>query len=196
MDAFLDAVGNRTPTPGGGSVAALVAVLAISMAKMVTAYSIRKQSSETENQPLTQFAAQLDRMDHALRRLIDEDANAYQNLVEVRQRLKQPGEDPAVLQEAIRLAVAVPLEVLALCTHMLQQMDEHKDRTNPHLRSDLAVTAHLGLAACRSAAETLWINAFDLDRQEDRAQVYDQSNRFLERTAQSADSLLTFVHES
>ena len=71
---FLNAAAAKKPTPGGGSVTALVGALAASMGEMTLNYSIGKKGLEPHQDELKRALAQLTRAREVLLKLIDEEA--------------------------------------------------------------------------------------------------------------------------
>jgi len=195
LDEFLDCAGACTPTPGGGSVAAATASLAVSMARMVVAYSARKPPDPEHETKLEELAQQLQRLDQIVRVMIDEDAAAYQEYSKASRQVKREGADPASLQLAVKLATTIPLELLSMTVALLRLLNQHKDLMSARLLSDLAVAAHLALAACQSAVENVRINVFELESKQDRAQAYSQSDYLLEVATSLSEQVVTFVHQ-
>lgn len=190
---FLDRVAQRTPTPGGGSVAATAAALAAATARMVVAFAPGPQTPMEDRARLATLAEQLERCDLACRRLVDEDAAAFEALSSARQQVKQKEVSPQVVQEALHLAVCVPLAVAAMSLSVLRLLDQHKALFKQSLHSDLAVAAHLGVAACRSAGCTAAVNVLELDSADDRAHFYDQIGHYRESTERLAEQIVAFV---
>ena len=77
VDEFLDAVAQRTPTPGGGSVAGAAGALACALARMVAAYSIRKNTDQSVRDRTENVLDRLRRAEEILRSLVTQDTVAY-----------------------------------------------------------------------------------------------------------------------
>jgi len=158
VDGFLDAVSRRTPTPGGGSVAAAAGALACALARMTADYSMGKN---TEPSVRFRTAALLNRLrgaDEILRASVTQDAVAYAAMSAAANAVREnPGAKPAY-QEAVLNAVAAPMETAAAASHALAAMDELKDFANRHLLSDLGVAAVLADAAARAAWYMVAVN--------------------------------------
>ncbi|MCG3137292.1 MAG: hypothetical protein HJJLKODD_01135 [Phycisphaerae bacterium] len=187
---FLDRTGQRSPTPGGGTVAAVTAGLAAALARMVTAYSFPAKPTGTEAPELLDLAEQLQRLDGAIRRLADEDAAAYEQMQKMQRQVRQQEATAAELQQAVELAITVPMELLALIGYLLQLMADRAGLLNKRLRSDGAVVAHLGRAAGRAARENVLINIYEVASGEERTRYYDQADLLLQKAEEQADRLL------
>ncbi len=194
MDDFLSRTGDRVPTPGGGAVASAAAALAVALSRMVTAYSIGPKTSPEDRTRLEGTAQRLERLDGICRRLIDEDAAAYEVYAAAARQVKLQEAPRETLQQAARLAIAVPLETQAMTVSLLRLLDEHKTLFATVMRSDLAVSAHLALAACKAAKETALINVCDLEFESERTHIYEQSDQFITTAGTLSEQIVSFVH--
>ncbi len=194
MDDFLSRTGDRVPTPGGGAVAAAAAALAVALSRMVTAYSIGPKTSPEDRAQLEGTAHRLERLDGICRRLIDEDAAAYEAYAVAARQVRLQEAPRETLQEAARLAVAVPLEAQAMTVSLLRLLDQHKALFKTVMRSDLAVSAHVALAACKAARETALINVCDLEFESERTHIYEQSDHFVTTAGALSEQIVSYVH--
>ena len=194
MDDFLSRTADRVPTPGGGAVAAVAAALAVALSRMVTAYSIGPKTSPEDRAQLERTAKRLERLDGICRRLIDEDAAAYEAYAAAARQVRLQEAPRNTLEEAARLAIAVPLEAQAMTVSLLRLLDEHKALFKTVMRSDLAVSAHLALAACKAARETALINVCDLEFESERTHIYEQSDHFVTTAGTLSEQIVSFVH--
>jgi len=151
MCDFLAATAARTPTPGGGSVAALTGALGCALAQMALQYTLGKKKFEPFRAELEAALAQLQKAATLLTELIAEDIAAYQAIgpflkLPPDQRLADPGYLPAVAA-----AIGVPQSMGGLGLHILELCHDLRTRINPFLLSDLAVAAALAHATVHAA---------------------------------------------
>lgn len=168
---LLDALGDRTPAPGGGAVAPLVAALAAALGRMVLAYSIDKKSLQAFQEDNTRALEQLGELETEATRCAADDATAYTALSEL---LKLPADDPrrqAELLAAVEEAIAPPRRTIELCERLLELIEQLVDTTNRWLASDLAVAAVLAGSAGRAAA---WNIRANLEQLQDTEQADSQ----------------------
>ena len=78
LTGFLDQAAARQPAPGGGSAAALTVALSAGLTAMAARFSAQ-QVEESE-----QLAFQADQLRHLAAALVDEDARAYQAVLDTR----------------------------------------------------------------------------------------------------------------
>lgn len=155
---LLDEIAAKSPTPGGGAVAAITAALAAALAQMVVNYSIGKKSLAAHDLSNLTILQGLDETGRAALRLAQEDAEAYGRLNEL---WKLPEADPArqsAMPAAVEGAIQPPREMVAKSLEMLRDLEKLVKTTNPHLKSDLAIAALLANAAAQAAAWNVRIN--------------------------------------
>ena len=74
---FLDALGSRSPAPGGGGASALVGALSASLGHMVCEYTVGKKRYARFEDDVRAAMSSLTRLGQELQALVDEDASAY-----------------------------------------------------------------------------------------------------------------------
>jgi len=147
IEEFLDDLSSREPTPGGGSVAAVVIAMAAGLASMAAHFSDGQlpdalRIAQTANVLRTQVAS-----------LAQEDARAYQKVLA---SFEAPTKgDPATRRETIQSALSgaadVPLRITDAGAEVAQLAEEVARRGNGNLRGDAitgALLAHAGAQAC------------------------------------------------
>lgn len=162
LSEFLNAVGAKTPAPGGGAVASAVGALSAALAQMVVNYSIGKKNLLEQQGELQCAIGTLEKARAHLLDLAQQDAAAYAVLNELQ---KLPPEDARRVREmgpAVERAVEVPWTVLLQSIELLKDFERLAPITNKFLRSDLGIAAVLAEATARSAAWNVRINAGDL----------------------------------
>ncbi len=191
LDDFLNQVSDRTPTPGGGSVAAAAGALACALARMVAAYSVGKKTDDDAREHVQQAAGRLRTADEILRALITQDAAAYSALTASRSTESKP----ASRDELVMGAVAVPMEIAAVATRALAAMDDIKTLANRHLLCDLGIAAVLAEATSRAARYTVQVNVVELSDPALRARLLGNIDAMIQRGAGHCDSIQTLVRD-
>lgn len=156
--AFLERLAAGSPTPGGGSAAALAGALAAALGRMVAALTLGKPRYAAVAAELHALAARLARAQGMLRRLMDEDAAAYSALSAA---LKLDAADPqraAQVADAAGLAARVPLETAAIAAEVGHELERLAAVGNPRLRPDVEAGLHLARAAVQAAAANVRAN--------------------------------------
>jgi formiminotetrahydrofolate cyclodeaminase len=162
IDAFTEALASDAATPGGGSAAALAGALAASLVAMVAHLTAANPSFAERAETLAQIAADAESRRHSLVRRVDDDAAAFERVLDA---FRLPKETPELkearsreIQAAYRAAVEVPL---AVCQHALQILalaGQVAELGNPNAVSDAGVAALLATSALEGAALNVEIN--------------------------------------
>tara|TARA_Y100001970_G_scaffold87293_1_gene110160 strand:- start:457 stop:2124 length:1668 start_codon:yes stop_codon:yes gene_type:complete len=163
---FMDELSRNSYAPGGGSVAALSASLGASLSAMVSNLTIinKKYISlfNINNKSSIKTQKYKDKLIH----LIDEDTSAYNNIVKARRLPKKNKKDQVLRDKEILSATInatnVPLEILKICSKLLEETLIVAENSNPNCASDIGVASHMISSAASSAFYNILINIGDL----------------------------------
>jgi formiminotetrahydrofolate cyclodeaminase len=146
--AFLEALAQARPDPGGGAAAAYGARLGLALLEKVIKLELRRPNQDKSRVKFWQdHLRQVRRGGAALSRLQEADVKAYKNLARARAVGAQGRELAAALQEATR----VPLRIMEQAQEALGLVSATGAHAKRHLLADLLVAAELLLAALRGA---------------------------------------------
>ena len=150
------------PTPGGGSAAALTTAIGLSLVAMVARMPRTKNGTEEDRATLDRVLLAVEHLaEHAIE-LVDQDAAAYDAVVEAYRRPKSTDQEKAdrrqAIEAALRGAAEVPLEVMRTCRAGLAAAVDAARAGNPSASSDVKVSVELLTAAVRSAALNVRVN--------------------------------------
>ncbi|MCL2330492.1 MAG: cyclodeaminase/cyclohydrolase family protein, partial [Phycisphaerae bacterium] len=146
LRTFWADLASRSPTPGGGSVAASVGATAASLGCMVVEYTIGKPRFAEHESRLQSILAELKAAAETFGRLMAADMEAYGAVVAARKL------DAVAQAQANAKALAVPMEIVALAAQVAALLDELGPITNPQLNGDLRISLILAVATADSAA--------------------------------------------
>jgi formiminotetrahydrofolate cyclodeaminase len=161
---FLEAAAAKQPTPGGGSVTALVGALAAAMGEMAVRYSIGKKSLSAFDVEQKECLAELTRARAMLVQLMVEDQTAYEAITQVRKLPPDAPQRQERFDAALLACIRVPQSMAAVGVAVLGLCDRLINMVNYHLLSDLAVCADLAMATTRCALYSVRVNLGDLDQ--------------------------------
>lgn len=158
INAFLDSLGSKEPTPGGGALSGIVTALSTSLGTMVLAYTKGKKKyadHESLHHDCGNFlvSARAEAME-----LASADAAAYATLNTL---WKLDDDDPkklSFLDDAVVQAIHVPIQTMELCHRILITLHAMIGKTNKLLVSDLATASILANASTEIASWTARIN--------------------------------------
>ena len=163
LNDFADVTASESPAPGGGSIAAFVGVLGISLGTMVANLSAGKKGWEDRWKEFSEWAEKGQALKSLLLAMVDKDTEAFNSIMEAFKFPKSTDKEKSIrkkaIQDATRTAIEVPFRVMQLsfdCMPILLAMAEHG---NPNSVSDAGVGALCARAAVSGAFLNVKINA-------------------------------------
>ena len=155
-----------SPAPGGGSVAALMGALGVSLGGMVANLSAGKRGWDDKLQYFSDWAVKAQQLKDQLLFLVDEDTAAFNKVMEAFALPKDSAEEKAArsaaIQAANKYAAEVPLGVMETALKAYQLLGEMADKGNPASISDVGVGALAVRACIEGAAMNVRINLSSL----------------------------------
>ncbi|MBU1048839.1 cyclodeaminase/cyclohydrolase family protein [Candidatus Bipolaricaulota bacterium] len=154
LGSYLDDVSGSSPTPGGGSVAAVVAALAAALGSMVTALAARKN----ENESIRILAEKCRAYRETFLQLGTEDQAAFEAVMAALKLSKEDSARPAQVEATVQRAARAPLAVAQSCFDFLVDLESLTTQASRHAISDVGAAAHFALAALRASLLNVHIN--------------------------------------
>lgn len=159
---FLEAVSAGTPTPGGGSVAALTGALACSLGLMACRIGPPAQpvsfSPGSAEGSLKGIERRLAALRVQLQGLIRADAEAYDGVLQAYRLAKSDPQRPERISQGLQAATAVPLETAACAAEAAALLRSLLTQTKPAVGTDLKVGILMAAAAVEGAILNAEIN--------------------------------------
>jgi len=195
IEQFVEAAAARQPTPGGGSVAALVGGLAAAMGEMVVNYSIGKKDLVQYESQLKPVLAELTKARHMLLELMIEDQAAYESLRAARKLPANTPERTAAETAAITIGIRVPQTIAATAVSVLDLAGAVVGMANVYLLSDLAVCAELSMATVRCSIYNVRVNVHDITDAAERAKIEAVNSRLMTRATATIQRVMPQIWE-
>ena len=159
---FANALSLDSPTPGGGSAAALCGALSASLSAMVANLTVGKRGYEEVSGEMKEAALKAQKLKDELLAAVDEDTRAFNKVMEAfglpKGSEEQLKEKEAALEQASREATIVPLGVLQKCGPLLELAGLVARKGNKNSLSDAGVAGLLAEAAAAGAFYNVQIN--------------------------------------
>jgi glutamate formiminotransferase/formiminotetrahydrofolate cyclodeaminase len=144
-----------SPAPGGGSVAALMGALGVSLGGMAANLSAGKRGWEDKLSYFSGWAVKAQQLKDELLFLVDEDTAAFNKVMDAFALPKESPEEKAARSEAIqqanKYAAEIPLRVMETAFKAYPLLAEMAEKGNPASISDVGVGL-LALRACIDGA--------------------------------------------
>jgi formiminotetrahydrofolate cyclodeaminase len=153
IQEFLDGVAAKTPTPGGGSVAAVTGAMAASLTEMVCNLTIGNPKYPDVQDEMVRIAERASELSGQLLELADRDSEAFEKVMGAYKT-----KDKAKIKGALLTAVEVPQKTAELCENVRELAEIASRLGNINARSDAVSAEHLAFAGVQAAQENVEIN--------------------------------------
>jgi len=162
VEEFVNTVAAPTPTPGGGSVAALAGALAAGLGEMVCGVSLKRKSLGAHHPTLEASRIRLAALHERLMETVDRDAQSYEAVMRAFKLPKSTETEQAARNQAIetasKQASVVPLETAELAAAVARELASLAGITIAQAASDLRVASDLAETARRGGIENVRAN--------------------------------------
>lgn len=151
---FAAALAAKTPVPGGGGASALVGALGAALGSMTANFTVGKKKYAAVEADVQRLLDEADALRARFLELVDADAEAFQPLSKA---YAIPKDDPgkeAVMEECLRRAATVPMEILRLSCKAIDLHRELEQKGSALMQADVGT----GVVFCRSALYGAWLN--------------------------------------
>jgi glutamate formiminotransferase / formiminotetrahydrofolate cyclodeaminase len=183
-----------SPAPGGGSVAALMGALGVSLGGMVANLSAGKRGWDDKLSYFSEWAVKAQQLKDELLFLVDEDTAAFNKVMAAFGLPKDSAEEKAArsaaIQSANQYAAEIPLRVMETAFKAYALLGEMAEKGNPASISDVGVGT-LALHACiEGAAMNVRINLAGLKDEGLRSTLREK----MQRVASESEAEFKRVH--
>ncbi len=162
ISEFIEELSSDSPAPGGGSVAALSGALSAALSSMVCNLTIGKEKYKDVEYDMENILERLQNIKKRLLEIIDEDTEAFNQVMDAFKLPKNTEEEKKVrkekIQEALKKAAHVPLETARLCAEIIEISKEVAEKGNKNSITDAGVSMIMADAGLKSAILNVKIN--------------------------------------
>ena len=196
---FADETASESPAPGGGSIAAYVGALGVSLAGMVANLSAHKKGWDHRWQEFSQWAVKAQELKSDLLKLVDEDTAAFNGMMSAFALPKGNESEKKIRDEAIQLAtkaaIEVPFKVMLASHASMKIVKAMAEGGNPNSVSDAGVGALCARTAVMGAFLNVRINAAGYHNKKE-VEILLEKGRAIEKAATEEEALiLAMVNE-
>jgi glutamate formiminotransferase/formiminotetrahydrofolate cyclodeaminase len=196
---FANELSMDSPTPGGGSTAALCGALSASLSSMVANLTVGKKSYESVDQEMRDSAVKAQAYKDELLRAVDEDTRAFDRVMDAfrlpRATEEQAREKEAAVENASKEATLVPLAVLEKCVPLLELAGIVATKGNRNSLSDAGVAGLLAGAAAEGAYYNARINLANIRDDVFKEDIKQRADALLKRVAELSDALRDHIRK-
>jgi glutamate formiminotransferase / formiminotetrahydrofolate cyclodeaminase len=196
---FTEETASESTAPGGGSVAALAGSLGASLGTMVANLSAHKRGWDDRWEEFSEWAEKGKFYYTSLLGCVDEDTQAFNQLLDAYGLPKNTDEEKVNRKKAIQAAtlhaMEVPLEVMRLACDSMEVMKAMAETGNPNSVSDSGVGALCARMAVRGAWLNVKINAQGLPDTKKAAEIRAEAESIAKKAKLLEKEILGIVEE-
>jgi len=172
---YIENLGAKTSSPGGGAVAAVTGAQSIGLIEMVCQFT---PENENENKSETTIASIVQRTQSLAPKMLalgDDDVVCFEALMASYKLPKSTTSEKSKRTQSIQVcltaAATVPLNIIKIINGVIPDIQYLADYGNPNLITDVAIAASLGQSALTSSQLNVLINLKQIRDQTFRAQA-------------------------
>ena len=199
LSAFADETASESPAPGGGSIAAYIGSLGISLGTMVANLSSHKKGWDDRWEEFSNWAEKGQQYKDELLRLVDADTKAFNGIMNAMSLPKGTDEEKAARRQAIndatKTAIEVPFKVMKISYDSMEVIKAMAEVGNPNSVSDAGVGALCARSAVIGAFMNVRINANGYDDPSFVSDVLAKGKEIEDKAKAMEEEILKIVNE-
>jgi len=197
IEGFLGDLASGSPTPGGGSAAAIMGAMGAALVSMVCNVTIGKKGYEAAEAEMRAVLTESERLRLRLTAMVAEDIAAFDGLLAGYKLPKSNDEEKsrraAAIQAGLRRATEVPLDCARVCAEVIVLSRRASEQGYLGVISDGGVGVLAAYTGLRSAALNVYINAPSLKDRGFADQAIAELQKLVESCAVESEAVYTLV---
>lgn len=198
LTAFADETASESPAPGGGSIAAYVGSLGAALATMVANLSSHKKGWDERWEEFSNWAEKGEQYKTELLWLVDQDTNAFNQIMMAFGLPKSTDAEKAArtkaIQEATKFAIEIPFKVMQSAYGSMEVIKAMAETGNPNSVSDAGVGALCARTSVMGAFMNVRINAAGYADKEFVADILRRGREIENKTIALESEILNVVN--
>lgn len=163
---FVTVLASNEPVPGGGGAAALVGAIGTALGNMVGSLTVGKKKYADVEAEIIALKEQCDALQKELMDQVPADAEGFEPLSKAYGIPKDNPDRDKILEDATKVAYAVPVKIMELCCQGLDAVKVFADKGSRLAVSDAGCGAVCLKAALQAASLNVYINTKSLKDRE------------------------------
>jgi formiminotetrahydrofolate cyclodeaminase len=197
VEDFLEQLASASPTPGGGSAAAIMGAMGAALVSMVCNVTIGKKGQEQAAAEMLAVRAESETLRERLTAMVGEDIAAFDGLMAAYKLPKADEDDKArrstAIQASLHRATEVPLDCARACAAVIALAGRATAQGYRGVISDAGAGVIAAHAALRSAALNVYINAPALEDKEFARRSVAEVETLAASSAADSEAVYSFV---
>ena len=190
---------SNSPTPGGGSVSAMVACFGAAMCAMVCNLTVGKEKYKDVEPRVKEILGTANGLIKRLEELVDSDMAEFNNFMAAYRLPKGTDEEKAAREEAIQKALKsatdTPMEIARVCLKALEITDKLAPIGNKMAISDAGVAAVVAEAALNGVLLSADINIPSIKDQDYVGKIVAEKEAMVAEAKRLKDKTMAVVQE-
>ncbi|MGA1873426.1 MAG: glutamate formimidoyltransferase [Thermoplasmatota archaeon] len=200
LKGFLSELSSNSPAPGGGSVAALSGSLGAALLEMVCNLTVGKKKYEEVWEDMRESAKEISSYMGRLLELVDEDTDAFNDVMAAFRMPKDTDEQKAersrAIQAGYKKAIATPIETAEVCLKVLEAGIPVARKGNRNSISDVGVGADMAVSGLDGAIMNVRINLGSIKDEDYVDRIRTNIGDMMRRKKELASSIHDIVEEN
>ncbi len=198
LQDFADETASESPAPGGGSIAAYLGSLGVSLATMVANLSSHKRGWDERWEEFSIWAEKGQILKQHLLNMVDEDTNAFNGIMAAFGLSNSTEEEKLVrknaIQTATKVAIVTPFKVMQLANDSFEIIKAMAEEGNPNSVSDAGVAALCARSAVLGAFLNVKINCGSYNDKEFVADILIKGQQIVDNAISQENEILKVVY--
>lgn len=190
---FVQALSSKDPVPGGGGASALAGALGAALCSMVGGLTVGKRQYAGVEDDVKSMMDRAEGLRARLLELVDGDAAAFEPLSRAYAIPKDGPGRGEVMEQCLRDAAAVPMEVLRLACEGIDLHREMERKGNAMLMADVGIGAIMCWAALYGAWLTVKVNTKSMTDREYAEGINAEADALVEKYWKIAEQVYEAV---
>jgi len=196
---FAEETASESMAPGGGSIAAYIGVLGVSLGTMVANLSAHKAGWDAKWEYYSDWAVKGQAYKNKLLWLVDEDTNSFNKIIDAFRMPKASDNDKKLkaeaLEKATQYATEIPFQVMETAYNSMEVMEEMADKGLQNSLSDAGVGMLAAKTAVIGAYFNVKINAKDLKERKFADTILAKAKAIYDKTLEREAKLTEMILE-
>jgi glutamate formiminotransferase/formiminotetrahydrofolate cyclodeaminase len=198
LQDFADETASESPAPGGGSIAAYLGSLGVSLATMVANLSSHKRGWDERWEEFSIWAEKGQILKQHLLNMVDEDTNAFNGIMAAFGLSNSTEEEKLVrknaIQAATKVAIVTPFKVMQLANDSFEIIKAMAEEGNPNSVSDAGVAALCARSAVLGAFLNVKINCGSYNDKEFVSDILIKGQQIVDNAISQENEILKVVY--
>ena len=193
LSQFAEALASKAAVPGGGGASALAGALGAALGAMVGELTIGKPKYADVEAEVIEIMQKAMALQRELLFLVEKDAAAFEPLSVAYGISKDDPARAEVMENALKAACAVPLEIMEKCCAAIELHAALSTRGSALALSDVGVGVVCCKAALKGASLNVYINTRSMANRAYAQAMETQADKMLEKYTKLADETYDYV---